>query len=197
MHLVVGLGNPGAKYVGTRHNVGFLVVDALARRAMTTVDRAQHGALTVKTRLAGSPVVLAKPQKFMNLSGGPTQQLSSFYKLELDHLLVVHDDLDLSHGDVRVKVGGGHGGHNGLRDLHKRLGSGDYLRIRVGIGRPPEGWDTANYVLGRWTDEEASRLEDVVATAADAVETTLASGPNVAMNRFNARAAGAPAERTA
>jgi PTH1 family peptidyl-tRNA hydrolase len=188
MFLVAGLGNPGAQYVGTRHNVGFLAADALARRCATGIDKSQHGALSTKVRLAGQAVVLCKPQKFMNLSGGPTQQLAAFYKVELDHVIVVHDELDLPFGDVRVKVGGGHGGHNGLRDLHKHLPGNGYVRVRVGIGRPPAGWKPANYVLGRWSAEESSQLEDVVARAADAVESVVRVGPTETMNQFNVRA---------
>lgn len=186
MYLVAGLGNPGPRYVDTRHNVGFLVVDRLARRAMTTVDSDKSGAKVTKARVADQPVVLAKPFTFMNRSGGPTQALAAFYKLSPEQVIVVHDDLDLPFGDVRVKVGGGHGGHNGLRDIAKHLGR-DHLRVRCGIGRPPEGWDTANYVLGRWTDDEADRLVDVVDTAADATEAILRDGAETAMNRFNAR----------
>ncbi|MCB9682912.1 MAG: aminoacyl-tRNA hydrolase [Alphaproteobacteria bacterium] len=190
MYLVVGLGNPGAQYAGTRHNVGFLVVDVLARRAMTDLGKSQSGALADKVRLADQAVVLAKPQQYMNLSGGPTQALAAFYKVDTDHIVVVHDDLDLPFGDVRVKSGGGHGGHNGLRDLHSRLGSPSYQRVRVGISRPPKGWDTADYVLGRWTSDESASLGEVVDTAADAVEHVLRRGVSDAMNLYNQRRSG-------
>lgn len=186
MYLVAGLGNPGPRYVDTRHNVGFLVVDRLARRAMTEVDQERSGAKVAKARVADQPVVLAKPFTFMNCSGGPAQALAAFYKVPVDKVIVVHDDLDLPFGDVRVKQGGGHGGHNGLRDIASHLGR-DHLRVRCGIGRPPAGWDTANYVLGRWTPEEADRLADVVETAADATEAILRDGAEAAMNRFNTR----------
>lgn len=189
MHLVLGLGNPGRQYVDTRHNVGFLVADALARRSLTTLDKEQGGALVAKATFGPVQAVLAKPQGFMNLSGGPALHLRDFYKVELEHLVVVHDELDLPFGDVRVKRGGGHGGHNGLRDLHSRLGSPGYLRVRVGIGRPPPGWETANYVLGRWSADEAAQLEDVVRTACDAVEAILRQGVDAAMNKFNPREA--------
>lgn len=188
MHLVLGLGNPGARYLDTRHNVGFLVVDALARRCATGVDRSDKGALTAKVRVGNQPVVLAKPQQFMNRSGGPGGQLKSFYKLDNDHVVVVHDELELGFGEVKVKVGGGHGGHNGLRDLHKHLGGKDYVRVRVGISRPPAGWDPANYVLGRWSADQSTGLEEVVATAADAVESVVCDGVESAINRFNTRA---------
>lgn len=187
MFLVVGLGNPGPRYADTRHNVGFLVVDVLARRAMVSMDKEQSGAKAVKAVVAGQPAVLAKPMQFMNVSGGPTAALATFYKLDRDQVIAVHDDMDLPFGDVRVKVGGGHGGHNGLRDLHAKLGGDGYVRVRVGVSRPPEGWDPADYVLGRWSDQESPRLEDVVGLAADAVEAVVRDGATTAMNRFNTR----------
>jgi PTH1 family peptidyl-tRNA hydrolase len=187
MHLVLGLGNPGARYASTRHNVGFLVVDALARRARASVEREQLGALTAKVRVGEADVVVAKPQKFMNLSGGPGQQLASFYKVPVEHVVVVHDDMDIPFRDVRVKVGGGHGGHNGLRDLNARLTPG-YVRVRVGVSRPPSGWDPADYVLGRWTEDESADLGSVVETAADAVEAVVLKGAVEAQNQFNGRA---------
>lgn len=192
MHLVLGLGNPGARYADTRHNVGFLVVDTLARRASTGVDREQLGALAAKATVGGQPVVLAKPQKFMNLSGGPGQQLAAFFKVPPERTIVVHDELDLPFGEVRVKVGGGHGGHNGLRDLVARMGPA-FVRVRVGVSRPPAGWDAADYVLGRWSDDEHARLLDVVDEAADAVEAVVRDGPTAAMNRINVRRSGGDA----
>ncbi len=192
MHLVLGLGNPGARYAGTRHNVGFLVADTLARRAGAGIDRDQLGAVVGKITVGGKPVTVAKPQKFMNLSGGPGQQLAAFYKVPVDHTVVVHDELDLPFGDVRVKVGGGHGGHNGLRDLIGRMGP-EFVRVRVGVSRPPPGWETANYVLAGWSDAEASQLAEVVAQAADAVEAVVVDGTVAAMNKFNVRRGAAEA----
>ncbi len=186
MKLVAGLGNPGPQYVDTRHNVGFLVVDRLARRAAAAIDSESHGARVGKARVAGDSVLLVKPWTYMNRSGGPVQSLAAYYKADPADVVVVHDDLDLPFGTVRVKKGGGHGGHNGLRDLNKHLGA-DYVRVRCGLGRPPKGWDPANYVLGRWSSEEAVHLEEVVDTAADAVESVLAHGPDTTMNRFNVR----------
>ena len=190
MFLVLGLGNPGPEHTATRHNVGFLVVDALARRSFVSVDREQHGALTTKTRLGSDAVVLAKPMKFMNLSGGPGQALRSFYKLDLEHVIVIHDDMEVPFGEVRVKLGGGHGGHNGLRDLHKRLSGNGYVRVRVGVSRPPQGWSPANYVLGRWSPEQSASLEDVVRLAADAVESIVRDGVDETISRFNTRGSG-------
>lgn len=186
MHLVVGLGNPGRRYEGTRHNVGFLVVDRLAERSHDSVSQKQFGALVGKARVGDETVVLAKPQKFMNVSGQPTASLQGYYKAPVDRIIVVHDDLDLPFADVRVKQGGGHGGHNGLRDLTRHIGK-DYLRVRVGVGRPPEGWDTADYVLAKWTGDEQDRLDEVVDQAADAVEAVVRDGVSTAMNSFNVR----------
>ncbi len=193
MHLVVGLGNPGARYAKTRHNVGFLVVDELARRWGCAVDRAQFGAEVGAGRLPGGqePVVLCKPQSFMNLSGQPVSSLKGYYKVELPQVVVVHDDVDLPFGDIRVKVGGGHGGHNGLRDLAARLGDPGFVRVRFGVSRPPEGWDTADYVLGKWTPQEEAELDARVPEAGVAVEQVIRLGSQAAMNQQNTRSAGA------
>ena len=187
MVLVVGLGNPGRKYEQTRHNAGFCVVDRLGARAGAGVDRGQLGALVGAARIGGRSAVLAKPQSFMNRSGQPAASLRGYYKVVNADVVVIHDDLDIPFGDVRVKVGGGHGGHNGLRDLNRCLGP-DYVRVRFGVGRPPQGWDTAAYVLSKWSPIESEALDGVVDRAADAVEMILAEGPSAAMNKFNTRA---------
>lgn len=182
MYLVIGLGNPGPQYALTRHNVGRLVVDQLARRFHTGLDREHMGAKTAKVRMGTEGVVLARLGCFMNESGGPAQRLASFYKLPTDHVVIVHDDLELPFGEVRVKEGGGHGGHNGLRDLAKHLGAGT-LRVRVGISRPPRGHDTAAYVLGRFTDDESRQLDEITHHAADAVEVLVREGFAAATER--------------
>lgn len=185
MHLVLGLGNPGARYERTRHNAGFLVVDRLAERHKATVARKQFGALVDQAQVAGTPVVLAKPQGFMNLSGQPAASLRGFYKVEDPEMIVVHDDVDLPFGDVRLKQGGGHGGHNGLRDLVDKLGTASFVRVRVGVGRPPEGWDTADWVLAAWAPAESAELPAVVDRASDAVEAVVREGVGPAMNHTN------------
>lgn len=184
---MLGLGNPGRQYDRTRHNVGFLVVDRLAERCGERVDKKQLGALVGSVRLGGRPVVLAKPQSFMNLSGQPAASLRGFYKLTNEAVLAVHDDMDLPFGQVRLKRGGGHGGHNGLRDLQQRLGGNDFLRVRVGVSRPPQGWDAADYVLARWSASEEAELPAIVDVAADAVEAVARDGLDVAMNQINVR----------
>lgn len=186
MHLVVGLGNPGRRYARTRHNAGFIVVDRLAARWNIGLHRKTAGAQCGDGPVAGVAVTLAQPQSFMNLSGQPVRALVDFYKVAVDEVLVVHDDVDLPFGVVRLKSGGGHGGHNGLRDLSQHLGPG-YGRVRVGVGRPPEGWDTADYVLGTWTSAEEAALPDVLDSACDALETALRVGLPAAMNQFNTR----------
>lgn len=188
MHLVLGLGNPGARYERTRHNAGFLVVDRLASRLGVAVDHKAHGALVGSGRSRDEAVVLAKPQTFMNLSGQPAASLRGFYKVELGDVVVVHDDVDLPFGDLRLKKGGGHGGHNGLRDLNAKLGP-DYVRVRFGVGRPPEGWDTADYVLAGFTPDEEARLPALVDEVADAVELVVTTGFDAAVTQLRRPAA--------
>ena len=183
--LVVGLGNPGPRYAGNRHNVGFMVVDLLAAR-MGARFKAHRGRVdVVDGRLAGRSVVLAKPKSYMNESGGPIVAISRFFKIPVAWLTVVHDDLDLPYGTLRIKRGGGDGGHNGLRSATAALGSNDYLRIRFGIGRPPGRQDPADYVLRDFTAAERKELPYLVDRAADAVEALLADGLDAAQNAFN------------
>ena len=184
--MVVGLGNPGRRYASTRHNVGFDVIENLANRWTITADSKQLGALVGVGRIGSDKALLARPQSFMNRSGEPVRSLMGYFKLELDKVVVVHDDLDLPHGRVQLKRGGGHGGHNGLRDIAKHAGS-DTLRVRVGIGRPPEGWATADYVLGKWSITEQGTIPSIVDRAADAIECLLREGLDGAMNQFNVR----------
>lgn len=184
--LVVGLGNPGPDYDGTRHNVGFVVVDTLAARSGGRFSaHRRSGADVCETRLAGRRVVLAKPRGYMNLSGGPVAGAARFFSVAPTDVVVVHDDLDLDFGVVRIKRGGGEGGHNGLRSISKALGTKDYLRVRFGIGRPPGRQDPADYVLKRWSASERRELDVSVELAADAVEAVLAEGLEPAQNRFH------------
>ena len=176
----MGLGNPGRSYERTRHNVGFLVADELARRHGGSW-RKRKKTETTAVSLGPREVTLLKPTTFMNISG------SALAGYRVEDLVVVHDDLDLPPGDVRVKVGGGAGGHNGLRSLIGRLGP-DFARVRVGIGRPPVGANATDYVLGRMD----AAVRDAVTLAADAVEAVVDDGPEAAMNRFNVRSGGSP-----
>jgi len=182
--LVVGLGNPGPEYADTRHNVGFHVVELLAARAGGgRFSRHKSNADVLEGRLAGRRVVLAKPRTYMNVSGGPVAGLVRYYGGEL---VVVHDDLDLGFGVVRLKQGGGEGGHNGLRSISTSLGTKDYLRVRFGIGRPPGRQDPADFVLKRFSATERKELDFAVDLAADATEALLADGLEPTQNRFHA-----------
>ena len=173
MRLVVGLGNPGARYANSRHNAGFMVLERLAQRWGAGAARNQHKSLVDTVRIGHQPAVLCRPQTMMNLSGAAVVALKQFYKIDNDSILVVHDEVELPFGEVRTKAGGGHKGHNGLRDISKRVGN-DYHRVRVGVGRPPAGWDTANYVLGTFTKEQSAQLDAVIDDASDAVEAWVA-----------------------
>ena len=184
--LVVGLGNPGPDYAETRHNIGFRVVDLLAARAGGRFSKHRTNADVLEGRLAGRRVVFAKPRTYMNVSGGPVAGLLRYFSVPLDDLVVVHDDLDLGFGVVRLKRGGGEGGHNGLRSISTSLGTRDYLRVRFGIGRPPGRQDPADFVLKRFTGAESKELDLAVDLAADAAEALLGEGLEPAQNRFHA-----------
>jgi PTH1 family peptidyl-tRNA hydrolase len=187
-YLVLGLGNPGREYAGTRHNAGFLVVSLLAERVggrFKTFKGAGGRAEVLEGRLAGHPVVLARPQSYMNDSGGPAASIARFYKVPVEQVAVVHDDLDLPFGSLRLKCGGGDGGHNGLRSITSSLGSREYLRVRVGIGRPPGRQDAADYVLRPFTAAERRELDYHLDRAADAVEAVLRDGLEAAQNTYN------------
>jgi PTH1 family peptidyl-tRNA hydrolase len=189
MLLVVGLGNPGRQYEETRHNVGFAVADALARAAGADAWREKFSALVTRGRLGATDVALLKPQTFMNLSGQSVQPAAAFFKVPAASLLVVHDELDLPFGELRLKQGGGHAGHNGLRSIIERMGTPDFGRLRVGIGRPPPGFkgDVAAYVLSRFDSAERATVNDVCASAVAALEAVASAGFAAAMNRINAR----------
>lgn len=185
--LVVGLGNPGPEYAETRHNVGFRVVELLAARAGGgRFSRHRSNADVLEGRLAGRRVVLAKPRTYMNVSGGPVAGLAQYFSVPVTDVVVVHDELDLDFGVVRLKRGGGEGGHNGLRSVSRSLGSKEYLRVRFGIGRPPGRQDPADFVLKRFSGAEQKELDLAVDLAADAAEALLADGLEAAQNRFHA-----------
>lgn len=183
--LVVGLGNPGPRYAATRHNVGFLVVGLLAERIGGRFKAHRSRADVVEGRLAGVRVVLVAPRSFMNESGGPVASVASFYKVPVESIIVVHDELDLPFGTLRLKRGGGDGGHNGLRSTTASLGSKEYLRVRFGIGRPPGRQDPADYVLREFTAAERKDLGFHVDRAADAVQALVSDGLEAAQNAYN------------
>lgn len=184
--MVVGLGNPGAEYDGTRHNIGFAVVDLLADRARDAFRRHKRAqALVAESRVAGQRAVLVKPTTYMNNSGAAVAGLAKFYRTPPDRVIAVHDDLDLPLGGLRLKRGGGDGGHNGLKSITASLGTPDYLRVRVGIGRPPGRMDPAAFVLRRFSSAERPEAEISTAEAADAVEALATESLPIAQNRFN------------
>jgi peptidyl-tRNA hydrolase, PTH1 family len=186
--VIVGLGNPGPRYAATRHNAGFLVLDLLAERLGSRFKAHKFAggrADVVEGRLAGRPVVLAKPTSYMNESGGAVVAVSRFYKVIVEQVVVVHDELDLPFGALRLKRGGGEGGHNGLRSTTAALGSKEYARVRFGIGRPPGRQDPADYVLREFGAAERKELPLLVDRAADAVELLIAEGLEAAQNRYN------------
>jgi aminoacyl-tRNA hydrolase/ribosomal protein bL25 (Ctc-form) len=200
MLLIVGLGNPGKEYADTRHNLGFLAVDALASRARAEAFREKFSGEYARVRLGDEDAVLLKPQTYMNLSGQCVQPAAAFFKVEPGSVVVAHDELDLPFGEVRVKRGGGHAGHNGLRSLIERLGTPDFVRVRLGIGRPPAGFkgDTAAYVLGRFDPVERAQVPDVCARALVVFDDIARLGVSAAMNRHNTKpAAPKPAARPA
>ncbi len=187
MKLVVGLGNPGEDHARTRHNVGFLVADALARACNASFSTRKFGAEIAEAALGGERIWIVKPQTYMNASGEAVGSAMRFHKLEPADLVVVHDDLELEPFRVQVKVGGGHGGHNGLKSLNAHVGSPEYVRIRVGVGRPPPRMDPADYVLGRFSRGEEAVLAACVDWAAGAARTAAEAGAVMAMNAFNRR----------
>ncbi|MCG8920533.1 aminoacyl-tRNA hydrolase [Actinokineospora sp. PR83] len=184
--VVVGLGNPGPQYAGNRHNIGFLVADELAARVGGKFKAHRSGAEVLEGRLAGARVVLVKPRSFMNVSGGPVAGALRFFKAPLERLSVIHDELDLPFGAVRLKLGGGENGHNGLRSISKSLGSREYHRVRFGIGRPPGRQDPADFVLRDFSATERKELAFEVDRCADAVEALVGQGLTAAQNSFHA-----------
>ena len=184
--LVAGLGNPGRSYARNRHNAGFMVLDVLAARAGGRFKSHRARADVLEGRLAGARAVLATPRSFMNVSGGPVKSLCDFYKVPVERLIVVHDELDIPFGAVRLKRGGGDNGHNGLRSVTQALGTRDYLRVRFGVGRPPGRMEAAAFVLKDFSAAERRDLDLEVDRAADAAEALIADGLGAAQNVFHA-----------
>jgi PTH1 family peptidyl-tRNA hydrolase len=184
-YLIVGLGNPGRKYAKTRHNAGFHVVDALARRHNLPTWTEERKALTTDGRIQGKRVLLAKPQTYMNLSGEAVRALYDYYNIAIDQIIVVYDDLDLPLGTLRLRDKGGHGGQNGVRNIIQHLGTKKFSRVRFGIGRPPGRMKAKNYVLQPFHGDDAQLAQEVVETAANAIETWLQDGIQTAMSHYN------------
>lgn len=186
--IVVGLGNPGPRYEATRHNVGQMVVDELASRRGETLRAHKSNARAAESwlRPGAAKMVLAKPNSFMNVSGGPVSALATYYGVPAERIVVVHDELDIPFDTLKLKTGGGHGGHNGVRDVAKALGTPDFPRVRVGIGRPPGRQDPADWVLDPFSSAERATLTHLIADAADAVEQLIDEGLTSAQQRYHA-----------
>ncbi|TWG93888.1 PTH1 family peptidyl-tRNA hydrolase [Nocardioides sp. J9] len=189
--LVVGLGNPGPSYAGHRHNIGYMVVDELARRMGSGFRAHKSGRADVVEGRLGAPgadaprVVLAKARSYMNESGGPVKALATFYKVPAERIVAIHDELDIDFGTLRVKKGGGDNGHNGLKSMRSSLGTGDFFRVRAGIGRPPGRQDVADFVLSNYSTTQRKELPFQVDSAADAVECLIAEGLEKTQQRYN------------
>ena len=184
--LVVGLGNPGEKYEGTRHNAGFMVVDQLAGRGRFSVTRVRHHALTAAVELGGQGALVMKPTTYMNLSGEAVGEAARFYKLDPGHVLVISDDVDLPLGKLRIRTGGSAGGHNGLKSIIQHRGSDQFPRLKVGVGgKPHPDYDMAVWVLSRFQGQDRAVMDESVRRAADAVECLLRDGAQRAMNLYN------------
>ncbi|MCQ2541393.1 MAG: aminoacyl-tRNA hydrolase [Lachnospiraceae bacterium] len=188
MYIIVGLGNPGSKYEKTRHNVGFQVIDALADKYNISVNEVKHKAIFGKGVIEGQKVILAKPQTFMNLSGESVRELIDYYKIdEEEELIVVYDDISLEPGQLRIRKKGSAGGHNGIKNIIQHLGGEVFLRVKVGVGEKPKGFDLADYVLGHFSEEDAAVMKEAYDNAGKAVVAMMNSGVDEAMNIYNTK----------
>jgi PTH1 family peptidyl-tRNA hydrolase len=187
MWLVVGLGNPGRQYAGNRHNAGFMVLDELMRQSGAGTPRSRLGAEIAEATMGRKKVIFCKPMDFMNTSGFAVSRAGAFWKIPPEQTVVVHDDMDLEFGRLKLVEGGGTGGHNGLRSIVAELGTQDFCRLRFGIGRPPPAWQGADYVLADFSTEERRALPNLLEEAASAARAVIEDGLVVAMNRFNKR----------
>ncbi len=186
MYIIAGLGNPGRQYANTRHNVGFMALDLLGQRHNIGYPEDGHKSMFGKGRIGSEKVVLVKPLTFMNLSGEALVSICNYYKIDVSsELIVIYDDIDLDPGVLRIRKSGSAGGHNGMKNIVKMLGTQEFMRVRIGVGAKPKGWDLADYVLAQLNDEDSGPIKDGVEHAADAVEMILSDGIDMAMNRFN------------
>jgi len=187
LKLIIGLGNPGIKYQSTRHNIGFLALDKIASSHDISVSLKGFDAWYGKGKITDTPVLLAKPQTFMNISGVSVRKLVDYFKIDLEDIIVVHDDIDLPFNTIRLKAGGGHAGHKGIISIIDDLGNPTFIRVRIGIGKPPDRITVERYVLEPFTDDEMKLLPKITTTANDAVTMIILSGIQAAMNQYNER----------
>lgn len=189
MYIIVGLGNPGKQYENTRHNIGFDVIEMLAEQDHVAVLEKKHKAIIGKGFVSGQKCILAKPQTFMNLSGESVRQLLDYYKVdETTELIVISDDVSLEVGQIRIRKKGSAGGHNGLKNIIAHLGHDSFVRVKMGVGEKPPGYDLADYVLGHYTSQERKVMDEAAERAAEAIRTIITQGPDAAMNDFNRKA---------
>lgn len=188
MFIIAGLGNPTSQYEGTRHNIGFDVMDALAEKYNISISEKKHKALCGKGVIEGEKVLLVKPQTYMNLSGESIAEILNYYKLDAEEdFLVVFDDISLAPGNIRIRKKGSAGGHNGIKNIIAMTGTQNFKRIKVGVGEKPKGWDLADYVLGRFSDEDRKKVNDAIEDAIGAVSMILRGETDQAMNYYNAK----------
>ena len=186
MYLIVGLGNPGRQYEATRHNMGFDVIDKLVEEYRIPQGGVKFNAMYGNGIIGGQQALLMKPLSYMNLSGGPVRDMANYFKIDPEtEMIVIYDDIDTEPGNLRIRKQGSAGGHNGIKDLIKQLGTQKFIRIKVGVGAKPQGWDLADYVLGRFDSKSRELVEDAQERACKAVEMILSDGPDAAMNEFN------------
>ena len=186
MYLIVGLGNPGRQYDGTRHNMGFDTLDYLIEKHQIPQGGVKFNAMYGKGIIGGEKVILMKPLSFMNLSGGPVREMVNYFKIDPEtEMIVIYDDIDLEPGQLRIRKQGSAGGHNGIKDIIRQLGTQKFLRVKVGVGAKPKGWDLADHVLGRFSDSDRRLVDEAIGKAGDAEELMLSRGVDAAMNEYN------------
>lgn len=186
MYLIVGLGNPGRQFEATRHNMGFDTIDYLVEKHRVPQGGVKFNAMYGKGMIGGDKVILMKPLSYMNLSGGPVRDVANYFKIDPEtEMIVIYDDIDLEPGQLRIRKQGSAGGHNGMKDILQKLGTDKFLRIKVGVGAKPKGWDLADHVLSRFTDSDRKLIDETIARAADAVEMIISKGADAAMNEYN------------
>ena len=188
MYLIVGLGNPGRQYEATRHNMGFDVIDKLVEEYNVPQSGVKFNAMYGKGRIEGQLVILMKPLSYMNLSGGPVRDMANYFKIDPEtEMIVIYDDIDLEPGQLRIRKKGSAGGHNGIKSIISSVGTSNFMRIKVGVGEKPQGWDLADHVLGRFSGEDRARVEEAIRDAEDAAVLMIQGEADKAMNDFNAK----------
>lgn len=191
MYLIVGLGNPGRQYEATRHNMGFDTIDYLVEEHRVPQGGVKFNAMYGKAVIGGDKAILMKPLSFMNLSGGPVREMANYFKIDPEtQLIVIYDDIDLEPGQLRIRKQGSAGGHNGIKDIIRQLGTEKFFRVKVGVGAKPKGWDLADHVLNRFTDSDRKLVDEAIEKAAKAVELIIAQGADAAMNEYNRKVSG-------